>query len=232
MNERKSIRSMAFDKMTFAYENQPATFERVSFQMPTKHAVWVRSPGGGGKSTLLRILAGLLYPQSGRYLINGEPTDEMSFTDFLAYRMSMGYGFDLGGLINNKTVYENLILPLAYHKLVPEAEAEERIHDTLRVFGLTAVRDLRPFAVSGSQRKLTCVTRAFVHSPEVVFLDDPLIGLKEENTRDLIAYIQKGFQDRGLRQIIFTGENSLLARHFDAEELLISTDSFHMKAVA
>jgi ABC-type transporter Mla maintaining outer membrane lipid asymmetry ATPase subunit MlaF len=194
--------------------------------------VWVLSPGGRGKSSLLRILAGLAMPQSGQYLINGESVNSMSFEEFLGYRMNMGYGFDMGGLLNNKSLFDNLMLPLQYHKLVSEEEAYERVQAAIDMFGMSQSRDLRPYSVSGSQRKITCIVRAFIHWPQVVFLDDPVTGLKEDNLNDLIYFVEESYATRGLKQVFFTSETPELANKFKAEELLISTDWFTTRAVA
>ncbi len=230
--ERKIIQSLELENMSFAYENSPPIFDHVSFALPKSKAVWVRSPGGRGKSTLLKILAGLLTPQFGSYLINGENVSNMSFEEFLSYRMNIGYGFDMGGLLNNKTVAENLILPLLYHKLVSPEEAAERVEQMVDLFGMQQVKDQRPYAIPGSLRKLSCVLRAFVHHPQVVFLDDPLTGLKQDNLNDLFHYVEESFTQRGLKQVFFTSERAEFAQRFDAEELLISEDWFTARSVA
>jgi ABC-type transporter Mla maintaining outer membrane lipid asymmetry ATPase subunit MlaF len=144
----------------------------------------------------------------------------------------MGYGFDMGGLLNNKTIFENLMLPLQYHKVTDLEDAAERVNQAIDMFGMTGAKDLRPFAVSGSVRKLACIMRAFLHWPQVVFLDDPLTGLKEDNVNDLIYYVEESFATRGLKQVIFTSESPTLAQKFKAEELLVSTDWFTTRSVA
>ncbi len=232
LSHRKSIQSIELENISFGYDSGAAIFENISFKMPTAKAVWVRSPGGGGKSTLLKILAGLLTPQAGRYLINGEDVSNMSFEEFLYYRMNMGYGFDMGGLLNNKTMTDNLTLPLLYHKLVGEEDAAEIVEHVLDMFGLQSIKDQRPYAVSGSQRKLTCVVRAFIHAPQVVFLDDPTTGLKQDNLNDLFHYVDESFASRGLKQMFFTSESPLVAEKYGAEELLISSDWFTARSVA
>ena len=192
----------------------------------------MRSPGGGGRSLLLRILAGLARPQSGKYLINGENVLEMSFEEFMGYRLSIGYGFDMGGLLNNKTLSENLLLPLEYHKLIPSDEARERVQGAMEMFGMTRTQDLRPYSVSGSQRKLTCMIRALIHWPQVAFLDDPITGIKEDNLNDLLYYVEESLATRGLKQIFFTSESPAIAERLKAEELLISCDWFTARSVA
>lgn len=230
--KRKAIHSFALDNMTFGYPNSSPLFENITIELPKARAVWIRSPGGRGKSTLLRLLMGLIQPQSGKILINGEDVSQFSFEEFLPYRLSMGYGFDMGGLLNNKTIYENLILPLQYHNVTDLEDAADRVNQAIDMFGMTASRDSRPFAVAGSVRKLTCLMRAFLHWPQVVFLDDPITGLKEDNLNDLIYYVEESYATRGLKQLVFTSESPVLANKFKAEELLISTDWFTTRAVA
>lgn len=223
---------MGFERVTFAHEGAAPLFENISFQLPSARAVWVRSPGGRGKSTFLKLLAGLLTPQSGKFTINGEAVSEMSFEEFLPYRLNMGYGFDYGGLLNNKTLFENLLLPLQYHKLTDPDVAIDRVQEAIEMFGMGQVRDLRPFSVSGSHRKLTCMIRSFIHWPQVALLDDPTTGLKEDNLNDLYYYLDESFATRGLKQIFFTSESPAFANRFKAEELMISTDWFMTRAVA
>ena len=233
MAARQAIHSFEFDRVSFAFDGAEAIFADVSCILPKTRAVWVRSQGEArGKSTLLKIMAGLLTPQTGRYLINGENVSNMSFEQFLPYRLNLGYGFDMGGLLNNKTLAENLILPLLYHKLADMSEAMTRVAAITDQFGMASVRDQRPFSVSGSQRKLTCLLRAFVHWPQVVFLDDPATGLKQDNLNELYQFVDKSYASRGLRQIFFTSESPDLARRLGAEELVINQDCFMTRSAA
>ncbi len=225
--EIQPVRNLKFENLSYSFEGAPLpVFENITFEMPQAKAVWVRSPGGRGKTTLLRLMAGLISPQNGRYLIDGQPVSEMSFEEFLPFRLGMGYSFDYGGLLNNKSLAENLLLPLLYHNLIPRPEALERVGQVLQMFALDQNKDARPSAVPGSQRKMTIVLRAFINSPQVVFLDDPLTGLKQDNVNDLIHYVEESYSMRGLKQIYFTSESPVLAKHFKAEELLISSDWF------
>ncbi len=232
MTKRKPIESMELKNIHFAYEGGPNIFESVSLVLPKTRALWVRAIGGRGKTSLLKLLAGLLSPQSGDYYINGQNVLEMSFEQFLPYRLSLGYAFDSGGLLSNRSLAENLILPLLYHKLLHPDEALDRVQEVFAFFGLLQAAESRPSSVSGSQRKLACVIRSFIHWPQVVFLDDPITGLKDDNLDDLLHFVTEGFSMRGLRQVIFTGENPDLAQRLGADELLISPDWFTLRSAA
>lgn len=231
MSAAPSIETLEFENVSFVFEGSTAVFENVSIVLPRSRAVWVTSiVSGRGRSTLLRLLAGLIQPTAGRYLINGMDAGSMSFEEFLIFRMRIGYGFDMGGLLNNRTLRENLLLPLIYHKLTDVTTAENRVEDLLVRFGLSENADRRPYAVPGSQRKLTCLLRAFVHQPEIVFLDDPITGLKEADVVQFMDFVKDSFEKRGLKQIFFSSENRSLAAKWDAQELTIDLQKFQLKS--
>ncbi len=139
LGDLMKIDSLKFEGVTFTHDGQDPIVQNVDFDFPMNEILWVKAEEGMGKSSLLQVLAGLQIPQSGKYLINGENAMEMSFEEFLPYRLSIGYSFDYGGLINNKTIYENLMLPLLYHKVVSPQEAHERIQGLMKEFGAEKV---------------------------------------------------------------------------------------------
>jgi len=229
---RKAIRSMRFENLSFAFEGAPAIFSNMTLSVPSSPVLWVRSPSGKGKSTFLRLLAGLLTPSSGNYLINDQVVNEMSFEEFLPYRLAIGYGFDMGGLLNNRTLAENLILPLLFHKLMTQEAAQKRIEQITDFFEMSALRDLRPYSVSGSQRKLSCVLRAFIHDPQIVLLDEPEIGLKEDSLKKLTRFIEDSLAQGRVRQLILCGESRHLVKHLAAQEFHLFKNENNERAAA
>ncbi len=232
MIQRRSIESLELSHITFGYLEGAPVFRDVSVKLPEARATWVRSVGGRGKSTFLRLLMGQITPQSGQYLLNGEDVLQMSFEEFLPFKLNMGFGFDMGGLINNKTLSDNLVLPLVYHGFASLAEATSQVSQLTDHFGLQGLCNQRPFEVSGSIRKLTCILRAFVHSPQIVLLDEPLTGLQHEHLQTLLTYIDSRFAEHGLKKIYFTAEGAELAQSLKAQELLLSMDGCTARAVA
>ena len=221
------IDTLDFKNVSFAYDDQRAVFTDVDFAWPNESALWVRAAGEDrGRSTLLKLLAGLIEPTAGQILINGRAAGQMAFAERLRYRLGFGYGFDHGGLLSTASLADNLSLPLTYHGLRSEPEAASRVRDLLARFGLGDVADLRPHAVTGSQRKLTCVLRAFVHGPEMVALDEPLNGLNARSIAELIDYTREGFRHRGLKRLIVTGDNPALTDAVGAVPLNISRQRF------
>src|SRR5688572_6686868 len=103
-----TIDSIAFKQMYFYYEGAEIIFANLTFQFPKSRVIRIATKATG-KSTLLKILAGIVPISEGEYLINGQDVAQMSFEEFLPIRLKMGYGFDLGGLLNNKTLLENIL---------------------------------------------------------------------------------------------------------------------------
>src|SRR3954463_3151040 len=106
------IQQIRFEGLNFTHGGHDPTLSNADFEFPTNKIIWIQSTEGAGKSTVLQILAGLLIPQSGKYLLNEDNVTDMTFEDFLTYRLGIGYTFDYGGLINNKSIEDNLLLPL------------------------------------------------------------------------------------------------------------------------
>jgi ABC-type transporter Mla maintaining outer membrane lipid asymmetry ATPase subunit MlaF len=118
----------------------------------------------------------------------------MSFEEFLPYRLQIGYGFDFGGLLHNKTLLENLTLPLTYHKICNEGEAQDRVHYYLSELNALKFANKKPSEIPGGMRKLACVIRAIVTEPQILLLDDPSVGVGQDTILkffDLVSELRK-----------------------------------------
>lgn len=197
------IETIRFEGLSFAHEGRDATLKNCDFEFPAGgRALWVKSPEGAGKSTLLQLLAGLVIPQQGSYLLNGQNVVEMSFEEFLPYRLRIGFTFDYGGLINNRTIMDNLLLPLVYHKLLPVEEARARVAEVIARFDLAKFAGERPAHVPGRVRKIAVLLRGLVIRPQVLLLDDPSVGLGEGAQQEFVNYLRELRSEHGLRHLI------------------------------
>lgn len=185
---------MKIERMALAHTkigHETSVLNDVNLELRPGNIYWVRGETGGGKSTLLKTFAGLIPPMEGNFYINDVNINELTFEEFLPFRLRIGYSFDLGGLIYNRTLWDNILLPMLYHKTVDYNEAEARADLLFRLFGIERYRNERPAAVPGGIRKAACVLRAFVLEPQVLLLDEPLTGLNEEGIRALDALVKK-----------------------------------------
>ena len=119
----------------------------------------------------------------------------------------MGYSFDYGGLLANRTIHQNLSLPLMYHKIFSEDDVNQRVHAMLERFLLSDAADLRPSEVTGGSRKAACVARAFLADPEMVLLDEPTIGLRAEAQTILADLILEQRQRGTLKHVYVASAN-------------------------
>jgi len=188
-NRISKIETMKFEHLTFSHEGHSPLIRNADFEFPMNEVVWVKGIEGQGKSTLLQVLAGLLVPQSGFFYINDQNVLDMSFEEFLPYRLAIGYTFDYGGLISNRTIFDNLILPLAYHKLISMKEAKERVDSIIKKFEIEKFAHERPAHIPGRVRKLACLLRALVMQPQVLVMDDPSVGLGQDTLYTFVDYI-------------------------------------------
>ncbi len=136
-----------------------------SFNFKKGDAIWLRGGTGSGKSTLMKVICGLIQPSSGQVLINGKNLQKFTDVEMHNYRLRLGYLFETGGLLQTLSVEENLLLPLLYHKICSQEEAKDKVHFWLNQFKLSHVANQKPFVLSGSQRKATCALRAMIHEP-------------------------------------------------------------------
>lgn len=173
-------------------------------------ALAIIGPSGGGKSTLLRILGGLLTPTSGTMALNGEVIsfDESSL---LEYRKRIGFVFQDGALFHHMTALENVVVPLKVVHGFDEGKAQERANSLLERLGVADERDKHPAQLSGGQKQRVSIARAIAPSPELLLLDEPTSALDPEYTTEVLDVI-RDLKDAGTRFIIVTHEMGF-ARH-------------------
>lgn len=221
------IHSLKFENMSFSFEGHAPLFENVSFDFPMEQIVWVQGETGVGRSTMLQLLASLCVPQAGKYLINGENVSEMSFEEFLPYRLQIGYGFDLGGVIHNRTLIENLTLPLFYHKVVPGKVAVERATRYMDRMGIAKWANHRPSTVPGGVRKVICLLRALILHPQVLLLDDPTVGLGREVYLQFFDLVSDLRSSGHLRHIFMSSFDQQLLNTLNPVQIAIDNGLIH-----
>lgn len=170
----------------------------------------VIGPSGGGKSTLLRILGGLLAPSAGEVLVDGEPVppDEAGLA---RYRATLGFVFQDGGLFHHLSAHENIALPLRVVHGVAADEADERARSLLARFGLAGEGDKLPAQLSGGQRQRVAIARAVAARPRMLLLDEPTSALDPEYTTDVLDLL-RDLKDEGTHFVVVTHEMGF-ARH-------------------
>jgi polar amino acid transport system ATP-binding protein len=174
------------------------------------HCLALIGPSGGGKSTLLRLVAGLEYPTAGTVVLNGR---EINYTDqaLLAHRRSIGTVFQAYNLFPHLTALRNITLPLEKVHGRSAAEARELAEATLHRFRLRDHADKRPAELSGGQRQRVAIARAIAIKPQVVLLDEPTSALDPEMTAEVLELIEE-LKNEGRDLLLVTHEMGF-ARH-------------------
>ena len=160
----------------------------VSFEAEFDHVLALIGPSGGGKSTLLRLLAGLDRPDSGTILVNGNIL-ERSEDALRLYRRTIGTVFQAYNLFPHLSARANVVLPLVEVRGLSKTAAIRRADDMLQRFQLIAHADKQPGLLSGGQRQRVAIARALAIEPEFLLLDEPTSALDPEMTAEVLDVI-------------------------------------------
>lgn len=174
----------------------------VNLQASFDHTIALVGPSGGGKSTLLRIFAGLEYPDSGTLLLNGR---QLVFEEeaLRKHRRNIGVVFQAYNLFPHLTALQNIQLPLEKVHRFPDAP--ERAHRVLQRLRLDAHSSKKPAQLSGGQRQRVAIARALAIDPEFLLMDEPTSALDPEMTAEVLDVIAD-LRETGQPVILVTHE--------------------------
>jgi polar amino acid transport system ATP-binding protein len=162
----------------------------ISLDLPNVHALVLIGPSGGGKSTLLRILAGLATPDAGEAAIDGVPIP-LDPGALRAYRSRIGVVFQSSNLFPHLSALDNILLPLIRVHHLPPAEARDRAMETLSRFQLAPHAHKQPAQLSGGQQQRVAIARAVAIRPSLLLFDEPTSALDPEMTAEVLEMIDE-----------------------------------------
>src|SRR5207245_4264499 len=149
----------------------------VSLSSETGESVVIIGRSGGGKSVLLKSLIGLMPPDRGQVLIDGENLCGMNERQLLQVRKKFGMLFQGAALFDSLTVEENVAFPLRQERRWSEAEMSRKVREALDMVELPGIENKKPAELSGGMRKRVGLARAIVYRPQIVLYDEPTTGL-------------------------------------------------------
>ena len=167
---------IVFDGVDLAFDDK-AILRDVSFTLKTGHTKIFLGASGAGKSTILRLILGLLKPDAGRIFVNGERVDDMSEDELMAVRGDLGMVFQEGALFDSLTVRGNVGYKLFEELNWPPADANRRVEEVLGFIGLAEFIERMPSELSGGQRRRVAIARAMAAKPRILLYDEPTTGL-------------------------------------------------------
>ena len=149
----------------------------VSLTVKSGETMVIIGRSGSGKSVILKHIIGLMKPDQGSVLINGEDIATLTGTALDRVRMTFGMLFQNAALFDSMTAFENVAFPLQEHTVLEPEEIRDRAHECLQLVGLEGVDDLSPSELSGGMRKRVGLARALAVGPEIILYDEPTTGI-------------------------------------------------------
>jgi phospholipid/cholesterol/gamma-HCH transport system ATP-binding protein len=166
--------------------------------------VVVLGRSGTGKSVLLKVIVGLLQPESGSIRIHGEDIAAMNMQRLNEIRKKIGFLFQHAALYDSLTVEENVGFPLRHHSKLSEAELRQRVRTLLASVGMERDLAKMPADISGGMQKRAGLARALALDPDILLFDEPTSGLDPITAAEIGELILKLKKERNLASVVVT----------------------------
>ncbi|MEF9996019.1 MAG: ABC transporter ATP-binding protein [Burkholderiaceae bacterium] len=164
------------DRLSFGYGGRTILNE-VSLRFPRGRVIAIMGGSGMGKTTLLKLIGGLLAPRAGTICIGGEWVDTRQREALFALRRRIGMLFQFGALFTDLSVFDNVAFPLREHSRLPEPMIRDLVLMKLNAVGLRGAAPLKPAEISGGMARRVALARAIALDPELIMYDEPFAGL-------------------------------------------------------
>jgi phospholipid/cholesterol/gamma-HCH transport system ATP-binding protein len=167
---------IAFDHVKLAFDDK-VVLKDISFSLLAGHTKIVLGASGSGKSTILKIVTGLLRADAGAIIVNGERIDRLTEPELMPVRADLGMIFQEGALFDSLTVRENVGYKLYEETNMPLEDVDARVEEVLGFIGLSEHIDKMPSELSGGQRRRVAIARAMAFKPSILLYDEATTGL-------------------------------------------------------
>ena len=199
-----------FDNLGKRYDTGYEALRKISFHMDAGEMAFLTGRSGAGKSTLLKLLMLMERPTSGNILINGTNLNLLRRQQIPTYRRQRGVVFQNHRLLMDRSLYENVALPLQVSGY-PRDEMARRVRAALDSVGLLDREQFKPAELSGGEQQRVGVARAIVHKPKILLADEPTGNLDPQLSAEIMALFRR-FQTVGVTVLIATHDVSLINR--------------------
>ena len=148
----------------------------------------VMGPSGTGKSTVIKLIVGLIKPTKGEIIVEGVHIENASDKELLEIRKKIGFSFQFGALFDSMSIYDNIAFPLKEHTTLSKSEIDKEVDAALKMVGLKPheVAHLFPDELSGGMQKRVAIARTIILKPDIILYDEPTSGL-DPIASDLIS---------------------------------------------
>jgi phospholipid/cholesterol/gamma-HCH transport system ATP-binding protein len=195
-NNLVSVQNLTFSRGT------RKIFDDISLEFERGKITAIMGPSGTGKTTLLKIIGGQLFPEEGSVLVNGRNVHQLKRDELYMLRKRMGMLFQSGALLTDMNVFDNVAFPLREHSHLPESMIRSLVLMKLEAVGLRGARDLMPNELSGGMARRVALARAIALDPMMIMYDEPFTGQDPISMGALVHLIKSLNNTLGLTSII------------------------------
>lgn len=204
-----------FQDVTKSFDDE-VILKEISFKVQQGETLIILGESGSGKSTVLKLILGLIKPDSGKILIEGHDITGMTEKELVSIRRNIGMVFQEGALFDSLPVRENVGYRLNEEGSLEEMEVDMEVEKHLGFVGLDEAIDKMPVELSGGMKRRVGIARALVGSPEIILYDEPTAGLDPITKRTIVELMIKLRDTEGVTSIFVT--HDLLAASVIATE--------------
>jgi putative ABC transport system ATP-binding protein len=188
---RVAIAARAVDKWFGEGAARTQALRGVSFEARFGEMLYIVGPSGSGKTTLLSVVSGILRPDAGQVLADGQDLWAMDDDEIADFRLRrIGFVFQDFHLFPRLTTAENAAIPLILRRR-PWDEAIRAANEMLEVVGLSGKADLPPVKLSGGEQQRVAIARAIVSEPDILILDEPTASLDGDTGKSIVGFVRK-----------------------------------------
>jgi phospholipid/cholesterol/gamma-HCH transport system ATP-binding protein len=188
-NKDRATPAIEFREVFLSFDDR-TILKGLSFKVMRGETKIILGGSGGGKSTIIKLVLGLLKPDSGRILVDGEDITDYNEEQMMGVRKNIGMVFQEGALFDSLSVYHNVAYRL-HEQGVPEEEVEPEVRRMLRFVNLEDAIDKMPAELSGGMRRRVGIARALIGDPKIVLFDEPTAGLDPPTARTICELAMK-----------------------------------------
>ncbi|MCL7420973.1 MAG: ATP-binding cassette domain-containing protein [Methylobacter sp.] len=195
-NSLVSVHNLSFSR------GNKKIFDDISLEFERGKITAIMGPSGTGKTTLLKLIGGQLFPERGSVTVNGQNVHRLRRSELYNLRKRMGMLFQSGALLTDMSVYDNVAFPLREHTHLPESMIRTLVLMKLQAVGLRGARDLMPNELSGGMARRIALARAIALDPMMIMYDEPFTGQDPISMGALVHLIKSLNTTLGLTSII------------------------------
>ena len=200
------------------YSNGTRALNGLTLEIKDGEFVFLVGPSGSGKSTIIKLLTGEVVPTEGRVMVNGFSLTNIAEWQIPYMRRTLGVIFQDFRLIENKTVYDNMLFAMRVVGATPK-EIKKRIPYVLRLVGLETKQSRLPNELSGGEQQRVAIARALVNNPSTIIADEPTGNLDPARSLEIMTLLKR-INELGTTVLVVTHEKDLVNR-FDERVVML-----------